>query len=222
MKRGILAAALAAVLACGVAAGGTCAFASEGVGDAMLVVTGTASVSAVADGCTFCGVIETVGDDLETASARSGEVFAAVRSAFERYGSVEEEHFSVYPLRGQGYTATRCLRFYSEQAGKAEEMRAALSEAGMTSLDGAVPFCKDDAARRTEALRLAVEDAKNKAAQLGAEGRLVRAEEMFCCMSRSVSPSGEVTYDATVRAVFARVPQGKERHPATQENQNAA
>ena len=45
MKRGILAAALAAVLACGVAAGGTCAFASEGVGGAVLVVTGTASVS---------------------------------------------------------------------------------------------------------------------------------------------------------------------------------
>ena len=222
MKRGILAAALAAVLACGVAAGGTCAFASEGVGGAVLVVTGTASVSAAADGCTFSGVIETVGDDLEAASVRSGEVFAAVRSAFEQYGRVEEEHFSVYAMCGQGYTATRCLRFYSEQAEKAEEMRAALSAAGMTSLDGAVPFCKDDAAHRTEALRLAVEDAKSKATQLGAEGQLVRAEEMFCCMSRSVSPSGEVTYDATVRAVFARVPQGEGRRPDTQENRNAA
>ena len=176
---------------------------------AVLVVTGTARVAAAADGCTFCGVIETVADDMSAASARNAEAAEKVRAAFEDYGRAEEEYFSVRPMRG-GYTAVRRLRFYAQGTGRTEEMRAALADAGVTALEGAVPSCSDEPARRAEALRLALQDAREKAAQLGCTGGLVRAEELCCYASFGPSAEGEVVFEATVRAVFARAPQRQE------------
>lgn len=181
----------------------------EGVGAAVLVVTGTARVSAAADGCTFCGVIETVADDMNAASARNAEAAERVRAAFEGYGRAEEEYFSVHPMRG-GYTAVRRLRFYAQGTERTEEMRSALADAGVTSLEGAVPCCSDESAHRAEALRLALQDAQSKAAQLGCTGGLVRAEELCCYAAFGPSAGGEVVFEATVRAVFARAPQPQE------------
>lgn len=180
-----------------------------GIGGAVLVVTGTARVSAAADGCTFCGVIETVADDMSAASSRNAEAAEGVRAAFAGYGRAEEEYFSVHPMRG-GYRAVRRMRFYAEGAGKAEEMRAALAAAGVTSLEGAVPCCSDESSHRAEALRLALQDAQSKAEQLGCTGGLVRAEELCCYASFAPAAGGEVVFEATVRAVFARVPAREE------------
>ena len=207
MKKSLLAAAITAVLI-GAAVGGACmpvsAKAAAAEEAAVVVVTGTAQVAVQAEGYAFCGYIERTAEDMQSAASRSEEAAEKARAAFSPYGQVEEEHFSVRPVCG-GYKAVRSFRFITEQADKLSEMRSALAGAGVTSLEGAVPFCKEESAHRSEALRAALEEAKRKAAELGASGGLVRVEELYCFVG--TTPSGEVRFEASVRAVFARLPQ---------------
>lgn len=197
-----------------IGAGSLCAFAETQPADlseACLIVTGTASVEAKADTCTFNGNIETVGNDMHTAEEKCAEIFAKTREVFSAYGTVREEHSSAYPNEGTGYTASKYLTFTTDHIEQAEEIRAALAKAGVSCLDGVCYSCKQDAQYKLQALQQAVENARQKAAALGAGGRLVRVEETCCypCF-RSAGAEGTVTFTASVRAVFAKVPQHTE------------
>lgn len=65
--------------------------------------------------------------------------------------------------------------------------------------------CKEDGEYKLEALRLAIDNAREKAKALGAEGELVHVEEQCCYpCARGGTSDGKVTYTATVRAVFAK------------------
>ena len=208
----ILIAALCLLFCIG--AGSLCAFAETqpaDLGGACLIVTGTASVEAKADTCTFNGNIEAAGNDMHTAQEKCAEIFAKAREVFSAYGSVREEHSSAYPNEGTGYTAAKYLTFITNQTDKAEEIRAALAKAGVSCLDGVCYSCKNDAQYKLTALQKAIEDARQKAAALGTDGKLVRVEETCCypCV-RNEGAEGTVTYNASVRAVFARLPQRTE------------
>ena len=205
MKRKILTGIAAiGMLAC-LGAGSVCAFAQEPVGDACLCVTGTASVEAEADACTFGGCVEGVGNDARAAEKAAAALLRAVKNACAAYGTVREESSSVYPA-GKGYAASKYLIFETEKADKAEEMRAALAETGVTCLEGARYFCKEDGQYKLEALQKAVENAREKAKALGAAGALVRVEEHSCYPCARGESAGTVTFTATVRAVFAKLP----------------
>lgn len=204
------AAVLAGILAC-ICTGSIFAYAQESVGDARLCVTGCASVEAEADLAIFGGCVEGMGNDMRSAEKACTERLQAVQKAFSSYGRVREEHSSAYPA-GNGYTASRYLTFVTEQTDKAEEMRSALAEAGATCLEGTRYLCRDDEKYRLEALEKAIENAREKAKALGAEGDLVCVEEQsFCPCARNEESAGKVTFTATVRAVFAKRPQAKAR-----------
>lgn len=209
-KKLIAAVAALGLLAC-LGAGSLCAFAQTPVGDACLTVTGTASVEADADACSFCGSIEAAGNDMRAAEEAAAEILRTVKDVFAAYGSVKEESSSAYPSGPTGYTATKYLSFVTDKADKAEEIRAALAKTGVTCLDGVRYLCRNDQSHKLDALQKAIENAREKAKALGASGELVHVEEQCCYpCARSENKAGKVTYTATVRAVFAKRPQAGE------------
>ena len=220
-KKLLLAAAVLGILAC-IGAGSLCAFAQTPVGDACLTVTGTASVEADADACSFCGCIEAAGNDMRAAEEAAADILRTVKDVFSAYGSVTVESSSAYPSGPTGYTTAKYLSFATDKADKAEEIRAALAKTGVTCLDGVRYYCRNDQTYKLDALQKAIDNAREKAKALGAEGELVRVEEQCCYpCARSEGSAGKVTYTATVRAVFAKRPQadmrGGQRHAPAEE-----
>ena len=211
-KKLLIIAAVLGLAAC-IGAGSICASAqAQPVGDACLSVTGTASVEAEADACSFGGCIEAAGNDMRAAEEAAAELLRSVKDTFAAYGTVKEESSSAYPSGSTGYTATKYLSFVTDKADKAEEIRAALAKTGVTCLDGVRYYCRDDQSYKLDALQKAIENARAKAKALGAEGELVHVEEQCCYpCARSENSAGKVTYTATVRAVFARRPHAEEQ-----------
>lgn len=204
-KKLLLLAAVLGIAVC-IGAGSICASAQEQpVGNACLTVTGCASVEAEADLCTFGGCVEAAGNDMRAAEEAAAALLRTVKDTFAAYGTVSEESSSAYPTGATGYTAVKYLSFVTDKADKAEEIRAALAKTGVTCLDGVRFSCKEDGEYKLEALRLAIENAREKAKALGAEGELVHVEEQCCYpCARGGTSDGKVTYTATVRAVFAK------------------
>lgn len=122
-----------------------------------------------------------------------------------------------------GYTATRYLTFTTDKTDNMNEIREKLASAGVNRLDGVCYRMKDDSALKLRALQLAVENAKAKAAALGASGDLVKVEEISCYPTFRNCGDGKydngVTYTASVRAVFATFPK-KEHEQKLPENKN--
>lgn len=209
-------------------AGSICAFAdTQADSEALphLVVIGCAEVCGEADECILSGCIEAVASDMNAAEKKCSEILAKVREAFQPYGEVNENHYGVYPLyETGGYTATRFLSFATDKTGSLNEIREALAAAGVCRLDGIEYRMKDDSELKLQALRQAVENARQKAAALGSEGKLVHVEEISCFANfqefrRGNKLSNCVTYTASVRAIFETKPQkngepAKEQQPA--------
>ena len=211
MKKKIV---LFAITACLIAAasaqviGASAQTARRGIDNAELTVTGTASVKAAADECMFYGNIEVAANDLNAAEQSGADVYARVRVAFAPYGSIRESTYRVYPSYEQiGYTSSRYLRFTTARTDKMSEIRKALADAGITGLDGVSYVCNDENGYKNEALRLAVENARQKAGALGAVGAMLSVEELSCypsyCERNGGEPDNTVTYTATVRVTFA-------------------
>lgn len=206
-KKLFIAAAILGMLAC-IGAGSVCAAAqTQPIGGACLSVTGTASVEAAADACIFSGCVEAVGNDMRAAEETCAAMLQSVKDIFAAYGSLREECSSAYPSCNGGYTATKYLSFTTDKVDKAAEIRAALAKTGVTCLDGVRYICREDGSHKLAALAKAIENAREKAKALGAEGELVRVEEQCCYpCARAENGEGKVTYTATVRAVFAKRP----------------
>lgn len=184
-----------------------CVSADTQIGNANLIVTGTASVEAKADICTFSGSIRTVANDMNSAESKCEEIAAKVRDVFSEYGTVTECHSDVSPMYGQnGYTASKYFSFETEKTDSLPQIRGKLAQAGLNCIEGTAYSCKDDSEYRIQALQQAIADAKEKAAALGAVGELVSVEET-CCYPSCYGPNGKITenrviFTATVRAVF--------------------
>ena len=180
--------------------------------NAVLILSGNATVTAQADLCNFTGCIETAGNSLRDAEHSNAELCKKLRELFAPYGTMEEECCCVYPSYGQtGFTAVRNLRFSTEQIDQLDLLREKLAEAGITRMEGFAYICRDEKAKKAEALRLAVQDAREKAAALGSVGELIKIEEISCYPTCRTPLAGErtVTFTACVRALFARRPQAK-------------
>lgn len=195
--------ALTAVLASGV----LCVSADTQIGNANLIVTGTATLETKADLCTFSGSIQTVADDMSSAESKCEEIAIKVREAFSEYGTVTECHSNVSLMYGQnGYTASKYFSFETEKTDSLPQIREKLAQAGLNCIEGTSYACKDDSEFRIQALQMAIADAKKKATALGATGELVRVEETCCypsCYGRNGNiTENRVTFTATVRAVF--------------------
>lgn len=212
-----------------ICAGSVCAFAdttetTAGIDNAHLIVIGCADVQGEADECVISGSIEAIGNDMADAEKKSGEILAKAREIFKPYGEVCENHYGVYPMyESNGYTATRYLTFTTDKTDNMNEIREKLASAGVNRLDGVCYRMKDDSALKLRALQLAVENAKAKAAALGASGELVKVEEISCYPTFRDCGDGKydngVTYTASVRAVFATFPK-KEHEQKLPENKN--
>lgn len=185
------------------------------IGDALLSVNGTATVRTEADECTFGGTIECVGNDMKSAEENCAEICKKIYEAFKPYGSVRENHSSAYPSYGSaGYTASRYLTFRTERTEKLSEIREALAKAGIACLEGVTYLCKDDSQLRLNALQQAIENARAKAAALGATGEIVRVEETSCYPSGCGGEDGTVGFVANVRVLFAHKPKEEAAHRA--------
>ena len=212
-----------------IGAGSVCAFAdttetTAGIDNAHLIVMGCADVQGEADECVISGSIEAIGNDMADAEKKSGEILTKAREIFKPYGEVCENHYGVYPMyESNGYTATRYLTFTTDKTDNMNEIREKLASAGVNRLDGVCYRMKDDSALKLRALQLAVENAKAKAAALGASGELVKVEEISCYPTFRDCGDGKydngVTYTASVRAVFATFPK-KEHEQKLPENKN--
>lgn len=164
----------------------------------LISVIGCASMQAEADGIILLGGIEAAGNSMAEATEQCEQLAEAVRKAFEPYGQVTEESFCTWPsYSGAGYTAQRTFRFVAEGTDRAEEMRAALADAGVRHIEG-FPYCKNEAALRSELLAQALEDARSKAEALGAAGEPVHIEERRSHSCRG----GSLTLEVCVRAVW--------------------
>lgn len=207
MKKKILPVLTLLILTSVLTFGTLCASADTQIGNANLIVTGTATWEAEANLCSFSGSIQTMADDMSTAETKCEEIAAKVRQAFSAYGTVTECHSNVSPMYGQnGYTASKYFSFETEKTDSLPQIREKLTQAGLNCIEGTSYSCKDDSQHRIRALQLAIEDAKKKAAALGSTGELVRVEET-CCYPSCYGISGNITenrviFTATVRAVF--------------------
>lgn len=202
-KRILLAAAF--LLTAALALGATSAFADTLPENACLCVNGTATVTAPADLCSFSGCIRTLGDDLGSAAQKAEDAALAVFECFKEYGDAHETYSCAEPMYGQnGFTACKYFLFTTERIGDLAAMRKALTEAGLTSLDGCCYGLKDDSALRSQALNAAIADARAKAEALGCGGELMRVEEQCCCPCGPQSGAQDacVCITVSVRAVF--------------------
>ena len=184
-----------------------CVSADTQIGNAALIVTGTATVEAKADLCTFYGSIRTIADDMNAAESKCEEIAANVRDVFSEYGTVSECRSDISPMYGQnGYTASKYFSFETEKTDNLPQIREKLAQTGLNCIEGTAYSCKDDSHYSMQALQQAIADAKEKAAALGAAGELVSVEET-CCYPSCYGQNGNVTenrvvFTASVRAVF--------------------
>lgn len=172
-----------------------------------LTVTGTATLTVDADGCEFYGSVTTLAETLSDAEKNSTAAFRKISVAFAPYGEVIERSYNVCPSRvGSGYTAYRYLQFKASSTDNAAEIRRELSNAGLTEICGMTYTSENDSEYRAQALSMALENAQNTAKAMGAEGRLIKAEETYCYPD-GCSTSGKITYTASVRAHFRKAPE---------------
>lgn len=175
-----------------------------------LTVTGTATLTVDADGCEFYGSVTTLAETLADAEKNSSATLRKISVAFAPYGEVTERSFNVCPSRvGNGYTAYRYLMFKANSTDSAAEMRSELANAGVTEICGMTYTSSNDSEYRAKALALALENAQATALAMGAEGRLIKAEECYCYPD-GCSSSGKITYTASVRAHFRKAPEPRE------------
>ncbi len=207
-----------AILCAALSCTSVCAFADQTIGDADLVVTGSASLEADADFCTFSGSIHTVADEKPDAARKCEEIAAEVSKVFSEYGTATQCRFEVSPMYGQtGFAADACFSFETDRTDSIPAIREKLLQTGLTYIDGPVYSCKEDAQYRAQALQMAIADAKAKAEALGAAGTLVMVEETCCypcCYGAGGITENRVTYTACVRAVFRTQKQHPDNHPA--------
>lgn len=175
-----------------------------------LTVTGTATLTVDADGCEFYGSVTTLAETLEDAEKNSTAALRKISVAFAPYGEVVERSFNVCPSHiGGGYTAYRYLMFRTDSLSSATEMRGELAAAGVTEICGMTYTSSNDSDHRAQALAMALENARSTALAMGTDGRLVKAEEMYCYPD-GCSSSGKITYTASVRAHFRKAPEPRE------------
>lgn len=175
-----------------------------------LTVTGNAKITVDADGCEFYGSVTTLAETLADAEKNSSATLRKISVAFAPYGEVTERSFNVCPSRvGNGYTAYRYLMFKANSTDSAAEMRSELANAGVTEICGMTYTSSNDSEYRAKALALALENAQATALAMGAEGRLIKAEECYCYPD-GCSASGKITYTASVRANFRKAPEPRE------------
>ena len=87
---------------------------------------------------------------MRAAEEAAAALLRTVKDTFAAYGTVSEESSSAYPAGATGYTAVKYLSFVTDQADKAEEIRAALAKTGVTCLDGVRFSCKEDGEYKLE------------------------------------------------------------------------
>lgn len=175
----------------------------------LLTVTGEAEYSAAADGAAFYGSVTAIAGTAAEAEKRCGELAAEAAEAFAPFGSAHEQSRSSGGYAGE-YRAYRYYRFETDGIGSVEEARGALTDAGVNIPGSCEYSVGNEAECRTEALSLALENARKAAAGLGG-GRLVRVEQQYCYADGY--GDGKVTFRASVKATFVAPPREKGRPP---------
>lgn len=175
----------------------------------LLTVAGEAEYSAKADGAAFYGSVTAVAGTAAEAEKRCGELAAEAAEAFAPFGSAHEQSRSSGGYAGE-YRAYRYYRFETDGIGSVEEARGALIDAGVNIPGSCEYSVENESECRTEALSLALENARKAAAGLGG-GRLMRVEQQYCYADGC--GDGEVTFRASVKATFVAPPREKGRPP---------
>jgi uncharacterized protein YggE len=148
-------------------------------------VTGTSRITAVPDRFTFNVGVQTSAPKVEDAVNQNNERVAAVVAALKKAGATDQEvrtsNFSIYPQQdyqqGQmprvvGYQVSNNITVTKKQIADAGKLLQVALNAGANESGGLQFVVSDPTTGRDEGLRLAVQDARAKAALLArAAGR---------------------------------------------------
>lgn len=181
--------------------------AEEG-GQASVTVLGNASVVAPADSALIRFEIASCARTAERARTENDERLLRVRDTLQAYGAVSEESFYTREsFSGVRFCVTHCLALSTERVSEIESIVSCLHSLGVDAISETAYFCKDTASYEAEALKLAVADAKARAAALGCEGELCAIRDLgcFCCpyaMPSASQGTPTVRIEASVEVGF--------------------
>lgn len=184
----------------------------------VLTVIGEGEYTTDADGAAYCGGISAIADSAGEAERRCEELLGKIRDAFSPYGKTIVTGRSAYGASGEKRAYIAC-RFELNDISGADEARTVLIGAGAENV-GNCEYYESSASGKAEALKLALDDAREKAGALGG-GKSAGAEELYC-YADGFGENGKVTYRAGVRVIF--VTHGSRPHecrkPEKQPRQN--
>lgn len=174
-----------------------------------VTLSGTGSVSVPADIAVIRFCIETYGKRESSAKAQNDEILEEVRSYGEDFGRISEESYYSFEDPGTGrITVSRCLSLATEDLDAVSELTKQLVSSGVTSVQGVWYSLKNMRSYENEALRLAIQDAENKAETLGLTLRVSEISDYGCYQRYDCygcqNDDGQITVECNVSVVYKR------------------
>lgn len=190
---------------------------SAALADSSITVTGSGEVLIPADTAVVSLGVNARNAEAPRAQAEANEIIARIREALTGAGFAEEDintgYINLYGVydyssygdgeRITGYNASSSLAVRVTDMNRVGEVIDLAFGAGANMLDGVSFSAKDDTAARAEALKMAVEDAKAKAAVLAEAAGFTELE------IESNQESGVYSYDSGANN-FAMMAKGAE------------
>ncbi len=168
-------------------------------------VCGVGTVYADADCAELAFSLEGKADGLSQATASLDKRAGALIKTAEKYGTVTTESFFSFTDCDGKTVAQRCYTVSVGDPSKLGELQDALIKGGASSVGSPIYMLKDKTASESAALTAAVNNAKAKAALLGASGEPSSLRELPSHFSACVPycfPSGEGKICVEVKVIL--------------------
>lgn len=173
------------------------------------VISGKGTVLAPADTAVIHFCIETHAKKEDAAKAKNDEIIEAVKALIGNAGNLSEESFFSYEDPSSGkYSVSRCMSLTTNDIDSVPALTQKMIDAGVTGINGTWYTIKNAAPYEEEALRLAIENAENKAASLGLALKLSEINDYgcyrFCDNGCGINENAQVSIECNVSIVYKR------------------
>jgi uncharacterized protein YggE len=134
-----------------------------------------------ADTVTISFSIETCADSQEDAQKQNAAVTEKIKSACAGLGCLNEDSFYSYsdPCSGK-FIATRCMTITTGKINSVASITQKLTDSGATGINYTCYIVKNLKPYQDKVLKLAIEDAENKAIGLGLQLKLSSINDLGC------------------------------------------
>ncbi len=164
--------------------GTTVIYAAEEPGSSLksLCVGGYGVVTVAPDSACISMEISAVERSADAALEKATARLSSVRELVAPYGDLTQTAYYTHPEWDKRYVATYVLTLETAKLNELSALLERLPQAGVSAIHQVCFFAKDTKAAEAQALALATENAKEKAAALGIDLPLLRMEVHPCMM----------------------------------------